>query len=157
MSCLLMQRFNATNRFRFNAFAKASGGGPIGTARDPRSRRCKRCQCRCPVWVISGHCPASASCLLYPRKRTFVRAFSMSASISGHGKITWDLDQSPHERYQRQTAPHGLLLIGVLTVRSIRHGLPGRQPGCGSSHRASSSPCRCATPRCEQRCRASCR
>jgi DNA phosphorothioation-dependent restriction protein DptG len=25
MSCLLMQRFNATNRFRFNAFAKASG------------------------------------------------------------------------------------------------------------------------------------
>ncbi len=25
---------------------------------------------RCPLWVVSGHCPASASCLLYPRKQT---------------------------------------------------------------------------------------
>src|SRR6476620_6906825 len=38
------------------------------------------------------------------------------SAISGHGKIAWDLDQSPHERYQRQTAPHRLLLIGALTV-----------------------------------------
>jgi len=33
---------------------------------------------RCPLWVISGHCPASASCLLYPRKQTFVSASGMS-------------------------------------------------------------------------------
>jgi hypothetical protein len=31
------------------------------------------------VWVTSGHCPVSASCLLYPRKQTFVSAGGMSA------------------------------------------------------------------------------
>ena len=33
----------------------------------------------CPLWVISGHCPASAPCLLYPRKQTFVSASGTSA------------------------------------------------------------------------------
>jgi hypothetical protein len=33
----------------------------------------------CPLWVISGHCPASASCLLYPRNQTFLSASGMSA------------------------------------------------------------------------------
>src|SRR5262245_63809008 len=34
---------------------------------------------RCPLWVISRHDGPFASCLLYPQKRTFVSALSMSA------------------------------------------------------------------------------
>ena len=34
---------------------------------------------RCLFWVISGHCPASASCPLCPRKRTRSASKSMSA------------------------------------------------------------------------------
>ena len=33
----------------------------------------------CPLWVISGHRPAVASCPLCPQKRTFVSAVGMSA------------------------------------------------------------------------------
>src|SRR6478672_2438360 len=32
----------------------------------------------CPLWVISRHNGPSASCLLYPRKQTFVSASGMS-------------------------------------------------------------------------------
>ena len=33
----------------------------------------------CPLWVISGHWGRSASCPLYPQKRTFVVVSAMSA------------------------------------------------------------------------------
>jgi len=38
MSCLLMQKFNAINRFRFNASRPAREVGRL----DPRSRRCRQ-------------------------------------------------------------------------------------------------------------------
>jgi hypothetical protein len=33
----------------------------------------------CPLWVISGHIPATERCLLYPRKRTFKPSVVVSA------------------------------------------------------------------------------
>ena len=39
----------------------------------------------CPLWVKSGHLGKSTRCLLYPRKRTFIRGSLMSACAnSGH-------------------------------------------------------------------------
>ena len=34
---------------------------------------------RCPLWVKSRHCDKSASCPLYPQKRTLVERIVMSA------------------------------------------------------------------------------
>jgi hypothetical protein len=39
----------------------------------------KPCASKCPLWVISGHYITSASCLLCPRKRTSLRAITVSA------------------------------------------------------------------------------
>jgi hypothetical protein len=42
---------------------------------------CSAAQSResCPLWVKSGHRSASNRCLLYPQKRTLLRAIGMSA------------------------------------------------------------------------------
>jgi hypothetical protein len=43
------------------------------------SRNSIRLKNRCPLWVISGHCPLSARCPHYPRKRTSRKTVVMSA------------------------------------------------------------------------------
>jgi hypothetical protein len=37
---------------------------------------------QCPLWVISGHLRRKTSCLLYPRKQTFVGAIRSVASFA---------------------------------------------------------------------------
>jgi len=48
----------------------------------------------CPLWVKSGHRSMSASCPLYPRKRTFIERVGMSALCQ---KRTHALQQSGAE------------------------------------------------------------
>jgi hypothetical protein len=59
-------------------------------------------QSECPLWVKSGHRIRSASCPLYPRKRTLLSAIAMSALCQ---KRTHAVQQkqpirSPHRRWK---------------------------------------------------------
>src|SRR5262249_413157 len=42
--------------------------GEVGATR--RVEKSLRFRCRCPLWVISGHCKEHPGCLLYPQKWT---------------------------------------------------------------------------------------
>jgi hypothetical protein len=74
----------------------------------------------CPLWVISGHRGTSASCPLYPRKRTSVERARKSARCHSHGNQTGN----GHSTCQIQSF-HLNQISGRSVVKTIRNKAKG--------------------------------
>ena len=74
----------------------------------------------CPLWVISRHRVAYASCPLFPSKQTFVSASGMSAKCheqtsAKSSSELWEHQQYPRTKWTLDRLPHSILPTGAST------------------------------------------
>lgn len=80
-------------------------------------------------WVISRHCPAPASCLLYPRKQTFVSASGMSAKCHVWTAPCWQGFSSRLQRWSVQPCVRPVCAVHMTAGHNALRGSgPGQNP-----------------------------
>ena len=80
--------------------------------------------CRCPLWVISGHRDQLKECPLYPRKRTLLRAIGMSALCQKQTKCTATKMASVRSHHRWSTGSRRRSAIGGQIQLLVLHQGP---------------------------------